>query len=296
MNTKSFTLIEVLVALVILGILSTFIIISLNNVVDSANDAKRKKDLDSVSKMLMTYGVLNGSYPTDDCNIGEEGCLEELSEYTSSFPKDPSGDSYHYFSSNGSTYTITATLSTGQALSYNPESGFNQEEDIELATIFLSNDESVYSQTIDTNHYLCDGYSKNTSTSTYYSFPDSLQLYSKSSCSTVPYCGCGLRIHNYINLSPGNYQLIFYKKTQSRLWAQCSSHTNTTSIFLNDEQIWTHGINRPGCSWEYFDWEEFSIDFTIYSEGSYKFSFMNFNSDCAEGYLWLDNITIQQIS
>ncbi len=138
MNTKSFTLIEVLVVLVILGILSTFIIISLNNVIDSSNDAKRKKDLDSVSKMLMTYGVLNGSYPIDDCNIGEEGCLEELSEYTSSFPKDPSGSSYTYISDEyGSTYTITATLSTGQALSYNPEDGFSQEEYIELATIFF---------------------------------------------------------------------------------------------------------------------------------------------------------------
>ena len=127
MKTKSFTLIEVLVALVILGILSTFIIISLSSVIDSSNDAKRKKDLDSVSKMLMTYGVLNGSYPVDDCNIGEEGCLEELSEYTSSFPKDPNGDSYHY-SSDGSTYTITANLSDGQELTYNPEIGFSQTE------------------------------------------------------------------------------------------------------------------------------------------------------------------------
>ena len=128
MKTKSFTLIEVLVALVILGILSTFIIISLSSVIDSSNDAKRKKDLDSVSKMLMTYGVLNGSYPTGSGNL--ETVLSSLvPDYTSSFPKDPSGSSYTYISDEyGSTYTITATLSTGQALSYNPEDGFSQGE------------------------------------------------------------------------------------------------------------------------------------------------------------------------
>jgi len=125
MKTKSFTLIEVLVALVILGILSTFIIISLSSVIDSSNDAKRKKDLDSVSKMLMTYGVLNGSYPTGDDDL--EIVLSSLvPDYTTSFPKDPSGNSYHYSSLDGSTYTITATLSTGQTLSYNPEDGFSQ--------------------------------------------------------------------------------------------------------------------------------------------------------------------------
>ena len=117
MNTKSFTLIEILVALVILGILSTFIIVSLNSVVDSANDAKRKKDLDSISKMLMTYRILNGSYP-DESGIIETALSDLIPDYTTSFPKDPSGLSYNY-SSDGETYTLTS-----QTLSYNSEDGF----------------------------------------------------------------------------------------------------------------------------------------------------------------------------
>ena len=129
MNTKSFTLIEILVALVILGILSTFIIISLNNVVDSANDAKRKKDLDSIAKGLMVYRNLSGMYPTgSDCDIGDGTCLDELVEagYATTFPIDPSGSRYKYTSDDGTTYTIKAILSDNQTLSYSPDAGYSQ--------------------------------------------------------------------------------------------------------------------------------------------------------------------------
>ena len=125
---KSFTLIEVLVSLVILGVLSTFIIVSIDSIIDATNDAKRKKDLDSISKILMGYGILN-TYPIkEDCNIGEQGCLDELiPDYTNSFPMDPNG-SYYKYSSDGLTYTIKSTLSSEQTLLYNPDTGFTQSQ------------------------------------------------------------------------------------------------------------------------------------------------------------------------
>jgi hypothetical protein len=42
------------------------IIVATNNVIDSTQDAKRKKDLDSISKALMEYGVITGSYPVEE--------------------------------------------------------------------------------------------------------------------------------------------------------------------------------------------------------------------------------------
>jgi len=42
-QTKSFTLIEVLVGIVVVGILSSFIIVSISSFVDDANDTKSKK-------------------------------------------------------------------------------------------------------------------------------------------------------------------------------------------------------------------------------------------------------------
>jgi len=128
-SNKSFTLIEILTVILIVGILSGVIIVATNNVIDSTQDAKRKKDLDSISKALMEYGVMTGSYPVEasECNIGDGTCLDELidSGYAKGFPLDPSGDRYKY-TSDGTTYTIKATLSSNQTLAYSPDTGYSQ--------------------------------------------------------------------------------------------------------------------------------------------------------------------------
>ena len=113
MTKKSFTLIEVLIGIVVVGILSSFIIVSISSFVDDANDTKRKKDLDSIASSLLAYKTLTGSYPIEpsDCNIGDEEdtCLDELIEsgYATNFPIDPDGTRYTY-TSDGTTYTIKA--------------------------------------------------------------------------------------------------------------------------------------------------------------------------------------------
>lgn len=73
MNNKSFTLIEILTVILIVGILSAIIIVSISSILNSTQDAKRKKDLDSISKALLEYGVMIDSYPVEasDCNIGD---------------------------------------------------------------------------------------------------------------------------------------------------------------------------------------------------------------------------------
>ena len=126
---KSFTLIEVLIGIVVVGILSSFIIVSISSFVDDANDTKRKKDLDSIASSLLAYKTLTGSYPIEasDCNIGEESCLDELTKsgYATNFPIDPDGTKYTY-TSDGTTYTIKASLSNNQTLTYNPDTGYSE--------------------------------------------------------------------------------------------------------------------------------------------------------------------------
>ena len=132
MKNKSFTLIEVLIVIVIIGILSGFIIVSINNVIDSTKDTKRKKDFDSISKMLMTYFILNGSYPieSDECNI-EDDCTTLKTEIESlngptSLPKDPDGG-YYTYQSDGTDYIIKTIVSDGRTYSYNPIIGYSFE-------------------------------------------------------------------------------------------------------------------------------------------------------------------------
>ncbi len=131
MKNKSFTLIEVLIVIVIIGILSGFIIVSINNVIDSTKDTKRKKDMDSISKALMTYFILKGSYPIEsECNI-ENNCttlkaeIEALNGATS-FPKDPDGG-YYTYQSDGTDYVVKTIVSDGRVYSYNPIIGYSFE-------------------------------------------------------------------------------------------------------------------------------------------------------------------------
>ena len=61
---QAFTLIELLVVIAIIGILSGLIIVSMSGSINSANDTKRKANVDAIRKALMIYGTLNGnSYP-----------------------------------------------------------------------------------------------------------------------------------------------------------------------------------------------------------------------------------------
>ncbi|MFA5178489.1 MAG: prepilin-type N-terminal cleavage/methylation domain-containing protein, partial [Candidatus Paceibacterota bacterium] len=68
MNSKklfAFTLIELLVVIAIVGILSGFVLVSLNSATDSANDARRKSDLSQIVKALLVYNTSNPTYPIE---------------------------------------------------------------------------------------------------------------------------------------------------------------------------------------------------------------------------------------
>lgn len=102
MKQKSFTLIEILVVIVIVGILSGFVLIISSNVVDSANDAKRKNDINGLQKVLLSYKTLYGLAPqeSDECEIGNDctslqgSLIPEYYSSAASMPRDPDGTYY----------------------------------------------------------------------------------------------------------------------------------------------------------------------------------------------------------
>lgn len=125
---KAFTLIELLVVIVIIGILSGFIAISLNGAIVAAKDTKRKTDIDTLRKGLLYYKTLNGSYPVITCDVNTScTALRDalVPTYIADFPIDPNGTSYSYTSTNGSDFTVSSTLSDATPYSYTASTGFS---------------------------------------------------------------------------------------------------------------------------------------------------------------------------
>ena len=74
-NQKGFTLIELLVVIVIIGLLASIVMISMNNVRKKARDAKRKSDITQIQKALALYYDNHGGYPSEDwCDSSTGSC------------------------------------------------------------------------------------------------------------------------------------------------------------------------------------------------------------------------------
>lgn len=63
MNKKWFTLIEMLIVIVIIGILAAALIPKLTGVQGRARDVARKSDMQQIASTLATYNLDNGTYP-----------------------------------------------------------------------------------------------------------------------------------------------------------------------------------------------------------------------------------------
>ncbi len=123
---KGFTLIELMVVVLIIGILASIVIVNVNNSRINARDAKRVQDLDTINSVLQMYAdANNGQYPglagTGDArvrSIGASGAwldwpalASSLTVYIQTLPKDPINNSTYFYGyiGNPSGYKIFAT-------------------------------------------------------------------------------------------------------------------------------------------------------------------------------------------
>lgn len=111
---KGFTLIEILVAVSIIGILSTIGITGFQAVTRSGRDALRKTDLEQIRSALEIYKSENSQYPD------AVGCRADLpEEYMSTYPSDPKQplQNYCYVKLTNTTYQLCAKLENGDTTS-----------------------------------------------------------------------------------------------------------------------------------------------------------------------------------
>jgi len=109
MNPRGFTLIELMVVIVILGILATLIVPRIMDRPGQAKQLKAKIQIESFETALKLYKLDNGSYPTTE--QGLEGLVTQPQTETAvkkfpkggyldkgTVPKDPWGNEYIYLS------------------------------------------------------------------------------------------------------------------------------------------------------------------------------------------------------
>ena len=95
---KGFTLIELLVVLAIIGLISSFIFVTLGSARERGRDGRRLQDVNQIIKALQLYWSDNGKYPKHTCpcekgweasDINPEQFMEYLIPYLSKIPLDP---------------------------------------------------------------------------------------------------------------------------------------------------------------------------------------------------------------
>ncbi len=105
MKKNGFTLIEVMVVVVILGILAAFVVPKIMDNPDKARIVKVQQDIRAIEAALKLYKLDNYVYPTTDQGIEAlvtrptgEPVPRQWKEggYLDSVPKDPWGFPYHY--------------------------------------------------------------------------------------------------------------------------------------------------------------------------------------------------------
>ncbi|RJR30416.1 prepilin-type N-terminal cleavage/methylation domain-containing protein [Candidatus Microgenomates bacterium] len=119
---KGFTLIEVLIVIVIIGVLVSIAAFGLQGAREGARDAKRRSDLEAVSAALELYRSDCNQYPSPSSNrvpsplIGNNSITtcSSSNSYMSSVPTDPQSVKYYrYARPSASRFEICASLERG---------------------------------------------------------------------------------------------------------------------------------------------------------------------------------------
>ena len=100
---RGFSLIEIMVVVVILGILAALVVPKIINRPDDARIVKAKQDVLAIQNALDLYRLDNGIYPTTDQGLmalvekpGTNPIPRDWRSYLKTLPKDPWGRDYLY--------------------------------------------------------------------------------------------------------------------------------------------------------------------------------------------------------
>ena len=113
-NRSGFTIVELLVVIVVIGILATITVVSYTGISNKANIAVMQSDLSNSSNQLKMYQATYGSYPT---TIDPSTKCPTNPTYDSTLCLKTSQNNTYAYTSNGTIFNLVETNSNG--LSYN---------------------------------------------------------------------------------------------------------------------------------------------------------------------------------
>jgi prepilin-type N-terminal cleavage/methylation domain-containing protein len=117
-NQYGFTIVELLIVIVVIGILAAIAIVSYNGVQSRTRFAKTQSDLKSVQKYIESYQAVNGSYPStsgnwkyqrQDGNAFIPGLVPAITNSLPSITEGPTGgitNNTFVYNSNGTDYKL----------------------------------------------------------------------------------------------------------------------------------------------------------------------------------------------
>jgi len=116
-----FTIVELLIVIVVIGILAAISIVAYNGIQQRARDATRMSDIGAIAKAVELYYAENGSYPltpgwcTQISNPSYIGVFRAtVAPYMAQVPTDPlyagTYQDYFYRNINGQSYALYAEL------------------------------------------------------------------------------------------------------------------------------------------------------------------------------------------